>query len=158
MTPLFVPHTIHTHPLTIHFRAHSASLERALSLCEHGNNDDPHLKWKSNQNGGNHNKWSFPPHHLQFTPFCIPNHPRRIPIQIRTKTETLIIPAQSAIPAIELPISSMWGFYWYPWHKDCVASRGSEFCLFGETTLERRDFMSIGQRDECDSPFSLRYA
>ena len=42
------------HPLPIHLRAHSAALERALSLCEHGNNDDPHLKWwKSNQNRGN---------------------------------------------------------------------------------------------------------
>ena len=46
---LFVPHT-----LPIHLRAHSAAFERALSLCEHGNNDDPHLKWwKSNQNRGN---------------------------------------------------------------------------------------------------------
>ena len=53
VTPLFVPHT-HTHPLPIHLRAYSAALERALSLCEHGNNDDPHLKWwKSNQNRGN---------------------------------------------------------------------------------------------------------
>ena len=49
-----------THPLPIHLRAHSAAFERALSLCEHGNNDDPHLKWwKSNQNRGNDNKWSF---------------------------------------------------------------------------------------------------
>ena len=49
-----------TTPLPIHLRAHSAALERALSLCEHGNNDDPHLKWwKSNQNRGNDNKWSF---------------------------------------------------------------------------------------------------
>ena len=56
VTPLFVPHTT----TSIHLRAHSASLERALSLCEHGNNDDPHLKWwKSNQNRGNDNKWSF---------------------------------------------------------------------------------------------------
>ena len=42
------------HPLPIHLRARSAAFERALSLCEHGNNDDPHLKWwKPNQNRGN---------------------------------------------------------------------------------------------------------
>ena len=50
VTPLFVPHTTPS----IHLRAHSAALERVLSLCEHGNNDDSHLKWwKSNQNRGN---------------------------------------------------------------------------------------------------------
>ena len=69
VTPLFVPHTTHNTPLPSHLRAHSAALERALSLCEHGNNDDPHLKWwKSNQNRGNDNKWSFPPYHLKSTP------------------------------------------------------------------------------------------
>ena len=42
-------------PPSIHLRAPSAALERALSLCEHGINDDPHLKWwKSNQNCGKH--------------------------------------------------------------------------------------------------------
>ena len=41
-------------PLPVHLRARPAAFERALSLCEHGNNDDPHLKWwKSNQNRGN---------------------------------------------------------------------------------------------------------
>ena len=61
VTPLFVPHT----PPSIHLRAHSAALERALSRREHGNNDDPHVEWwKSNQNRGNGNKWSFPPYRL----------------------------------------------------------------------------------------------
>ena len=42
------------HPLPIHLRVRSGAFKRALSLCEHGNNDDPHLKWwKSNQNRGN---------------------------------------------------------------------------------------------------------
>ena len=53
VTPLFVLHTPTT-PTSIHLRAHSAAFERALLVCEHGNNDDPHLKWwKSNQNRGN---------------------------------------------------------------------------------------------------------
>ena len=59
VTLLFVPHKPQQPP-SIHLRAHSAAFERALSLCEHGNNDDPHLKWwKSNQNRGNDSKWSF---------------------------------------------------------------------------------------------------
>ena len=75
-------HTLTT-PTSIRLRARSAAFERALSLCEHGNNDDPHLKWwKSNQNRGNDNKWSFPPNRLKSTPKLTTNRPHRFLIQI----------------------------------------------------------------------------
>ena len=80
----------HMQPLPIRLRARSAVLERALSLCEHGNNDDPHLKWwKSNQNGRNSKWWSFPPNRVKSTPYHITKHPHCIPIQLRIKTESL---------------------------------------------------------------------
>ena len=83
------------HSLPIHLRAHSAAFERALSLCEHANNDDPHLKWwKSNQNRGNMKQWSFPPDRSKSTSFRITNYPHGIPIQMRTTTEYLTVTMQ----------------------------------------------------------------
>ena len=82
-------HTQPTTPLPIHLRAHPAAFERALSLCEHGNNDDPHLKWwKSNQNRGNNNKWLFHPYCSKATPNHAANHPHRIHIQIGSKSQS----------------------------------------------------------------------
>ena len=47
-----------------------------------------------------------PPNRSKSISSHVPNHPHHIPIQMRTKTETLIIPTQSVIPATKLPISS----------------------------------------------------
>ena len=80
----------HMQPLPIHHKTHSTLLERVLSLCKHGNNDDEHVKWwKFNQNGGNSKWWSFPPNRVKSTPYHITKHPHCIPIQRRIKTESL---------------------------------------------------------------------
>ena len=105
VTPLCATHP--QHPLPIHLRAHSAASERALSLCEHGNNDDPHLKWwKSNQNRGNDNKWSFPPNRLKSTPNHVTNHPHRIHAQIWIKSQ----PGKSTQSNTETPPFSFFPF------------------------------------------------
>ena len=105
-------HTHPQHPLRIHLRAHSAAFERALSLCEHGNNDDPHLKWwKSNQNHGQPKQWSFAINHVKSTPKHITYHTHRIPIPMKTKTTSLYHPKRTAKSPTIIPISSIATFY-----------------------------------------------
>ena len=107
VTALFVPNTITSHPPQSSF-----SRIWALSLCEHGNNDDPHLKWwKSNQNHGQPKQWSFAINHVKSTPKHITYHTHRIPIPMKTKTTSLYHPKRTAKSPTIIPISSIATFY-----------------------------------------------
>ena len=51
-------------------------------------------------------------------------------------------------------IPTVCGFYW---NKDVIASRICEYDFSWELSLERRESITAGQRDDSNSPFSLCY-